>query len=245
MTGSPAQVVRHLDSDELADLTARRLIATLTDLQADGRVAQICLTGGRIATAVYARLGELLGESEVDPSRMELWWGDERFLPTEDPQRNAGPTLALLARYFSLDPARTHPMPSADGVVDAAASAATYAKELGDTSFDLCLLGVGEDGHVASIFPGHPSDEAATAAVIGVMDAPKAPAERISLTLPTLSASGEVWFLAAGAEKADSIARALAGDETIPAARVTGTQRTLWLVDQEAASKLPYYRCAL
>ncbi|HQZ00195.1 MAG TPA: 6-phosphogluconolactonase [Propionicimonas sp.] len=241
---SRPQVVRHADRDELADTTARRLLATLTELQRDGRVAHLCLTGGRIANQLYSRLGELLADSEVDSSRLELWWGDERFVPTDDPERNAGPTLALLARYFQLDPARTHPMPSADGVVDASASAATYAKELDDTRFDVCLLGMGPDGHVASIFPDHASAEPTTQSVIGVSDAPKPPSERISLTLAALSRSRQVWFLVSGAEKGDSLARALGGDPQLPASRVQGTERTLWLVDQDAAGKLPYFECS-
>ncbi len=130
MTGAGPQVIQHRDAEDLSERVAARLLRKLVDLQADGRVAQLCLTGGRIALSLYARLGELVADSALDPSRLELWWGDERFVPTDDPERNAGPTLALLARHFALDPARTHPMPSADGVVDAAASAATYAKEL-------------------------------------------------------------------------------------------------------------------
>lgn len=239
------QVVRHADATDLADRAAARLLGTLVGLQADGGVAQVCLTGGRIAMAVYARFGELVAGSELDPSRLELWWGDERFVPTDDPERNAGPTLALLARHFQLDPARTHPMPSADGVVDAAASANTYAKELGDTTFDLCLLGMGPDGHVASIFPDHASGEPTTQPVIGVSDSPKPPPERISLTIPAINQSGEVWFLVSGTEKADALSRSLAGDTSLPAARVAGRDRTLWLVDQDAATELPYFDCRL
>ena len=244
MSAAQPQVVRYADAAELADHAAARLLATLIELQADGHVVQVCLTGGRIAHAVYALLGEQVSDSALDPTRLELWWGDERFVPTGDPERNAGPTLALLAGHFPLDPSRTHPMPSADGVIDAAASAATYAKELGDTRFDLCLLGLGPDGHVASIFPNHPSSEPTTQPVIGVSDAPKPPPERISLTIPTLNESSQVWFLVSGAEKSNALSRSLAGDTSLPAGRVAGRERTLWLVDQAAASELPYFDCA-
>ncbi len=244
MSAAQPQVVRYADAAELADHAAARLLSTLIELQDDGHVVQVCLTGGRIAHAVYALLGEQVGDSTLDPARLELWWGDERFVPTGDPERNAGPTLALLAGHFPLDPSRTHPMPSADGVIDAAASAATYAKELGDTRFDLCLLGLGPDGHVASIFPNHPSSEPTTQPVIGVSDAPKPPPERISLTIPTLNESSQVWFLVSGAEKSNALSRSLAGDTSLPAGRVAGRERTLWLVDQAAASELPYFDCA-
>ena len=245
MSAGQPQVVQHRDADDLADRGAVRLLAKLIELQADGRVAQLCLTGGRIASSLYARLGELVAGSTLDPTRLELWWGDERFVPTDDPERNAGPTLALLARHFTLDSGRTHPMPSADGVIDAGASAATYAKELGETRFDLCLLGMGPDGHVASIFPQHISSEITTQSVIGVSDAPKPTAERISLTIQALSNSEEVWFLVSGSEKASALTRALAGDTELPAGRVSGQGRTLWLVDQASAAELPYFDCAM
>ena len=245
MSAGQPQVVQHRDADDLADRGAVRLLAKLIELQSDGGVAQLCLTGGRIASSLYARLGELVAGSTLDPTRLELWWGDERFVPTDDPERNAGPTLALLARHFTLDSGRTHPMPSADGVIDAGASAATYAKELGETRFDLCLLGMGPDGHVASIFPQHISSEITTQSVIGVSDAPKPPAERISLTIQALNNSEEVWFLVSGSEKASALTRALAGDTELPAGRVSGQGRTLWLVDQASAAELPYFDCAM
>ena len=240
----PCRLIRYRDQPELARRAAARLLASLIELQADGRVAQLCLTGGRAALATYAELGELVPGSELDPSRLELWWGDERFVPTDGSDRNAGPTLALLARHFLVDPARTHPMPSADGQIDAAASAATYAKELGDTRFDLCILGVGVDGEVAAIFPGHPSAEPSSQSVIGVTEAPKGPPERISLTIETINRSREVWLLASGEEKAEVVSRAVAGDSALPAGRVSGRRRTLWLVDEAAAAKLPYYECS-
>lgn len=238
-------VVRYRNAEELTDQAAARLLQALIDFQADDRVAQLCLTGGRIALRIYRRLAELVVGSGLDPARLELWWGDERFVPTDDPDRNAGPTLAVLAGRFPLAPSRTHPMPAADGLIDAAAGAATYAKELGDTRFDLVLLGMGEDGHIASIFPGHPSSEPTSQSVIGVSDSPKPPGERISLTVPALSRSGEVWFLVSGREKAESLRRALDGDPAIPAARVRGEQATVWLVDRAAASQLPYFACSI
>ena len=124
-----------------------------------------------------------------------------------------------------------------DGTVDADASAATYAKELGDTVFDLCLLGMGPDGHVASIFPDHPSFERDTSfKVIGVTDSPKPPPERISLTIPVINQSAEVWLIVSGAEKADAAARAIDGDENLPAGAVHGRLRTVWFLDEDAAA---------
>lgn len=101
---SQPTVVRYADAEDLANQAAVRLLQALIGYQANGRVAQLCLTGGRIALRIYARLAELVVGSELDPARLELWWGDERYLPTDDPDRNAGPTLATLAGRFPLDP---------------------------------------------------------------------------------------------------------------------------------------------
>lgn len=239
------RVLRFADAAELARAASDRLLAKLVELQADAAVAELCLTGGRIANAVYARLAEVVGESGFDPGQLELWWGDERFVSSTSPDRNSLQALSLLAGSFPLDPARTHLMPAAEGVADAQQGAHTYATELGDTIFDVCLLGIGPDGHTASIFPNHPSFEPTTSTVIGVTDSPKPPSERISLTLAAINRSREVWVFASGAEKADAVARCLAGDETLPAAHVSGTERTLWFVDSDAAKKLPFHECRL
>ena len=239
-----AEVHRYPSPGDLAEGVAHLLLDALVAFRREREVAHLCLTGGRIAHRMYQHLGGLVDASALDPGRLELWWGDERFLPTGDPDRNAGPTLSLLAGKFPLDPARTHPMPSADGVADNEASAATYAKELGDTAFDVCLLGMGSDGHVASIFPDHASFEPTSHTVIGVSDAPKPPAERISLSLGTLCRSREIWYLVSGAEKADALGRAILGDPTLPAGVARGRERTVWFVDADAAVDLPYYRCA-
>ena len=239
------QVIRHMDADALAHRSAQRLVDAIVARQADGRVVQLCLTGGGIAMKMYARFARALSKANLNPELLELWWGDERFVPTASPDRLAGPTLATLAGRISFDPARIHPMAASDGTADAAAAAAIYARELGETCFDICLLGVGPDGHVASIFPGHPSSEPTTQTVIAVHDSPKPPPERLSLTIPTLSRSAEVWFIASGADKAKMAKAAIAGDDSIPAGQVRGRDETVWLVDRDAASELPYFECPL
>ena len=240
------EIVRYATAPDLVDGVAQRLLSTLIEQQTDhpDRPVQLCLTGGRIANRIYEALTALPGIDELDPERLELWWGDERFVPTEDPDRHAGHTLAILAGRLPLAPGLTHPMPAADGVVDNDASAIAYEKDLGDTEFDICLLGLGADGHVASIFPDHPSFEEQTRAVIGVSDSPTPPTERISLTVPALSRSHEIWYLVSGAEKADAVARSVEGDEAIPGGVVRGTERTVWLLDRDAGAGVPYHHCS-
>ena len=241
------QVLRFSGAEDLVDQAAAKLVARIAGYQADPeRIVHLCLTGGRIAQRLYESFGGRIEGSGVDPGRLELWWTDERFTATDDPARHAGPALALLAGRFALDPARTHPMPAADGVADADAAAATYAKELDDVTFDICLLSVGPEGHVAGIFPGHPSfDDTQTQPVIGLTKSPKGKGDRISLTVTSLGRSREVWFLLSGPDKADVAPEAMAGSPEIPAGVVRGQDDTLWFLDREAAAELPWFHCDL
>lgn len=189
----------------------------------------------------------------MDWSRLDLWWGDERFVPATDPERNAVQASDELLAKVPLDPARVHFMPASDGVAgaDVEAAAERYAEELaaaagpedhaGVPAFDVLLLGVGPDTHVASLFPEHPGVRETARTVVGVRGAPKPPPTRISLTLPAIRAAREVWLLAAGEDKADAVAMALTspGELQAPASGAYGTVRTLWLLDRAAAAKLP------
>ena len=235
------EVVRFPGAPEVAEALATRLLASLAERQRDdSAVVQLALTGGRIATQAYERLAADGPGSAVDWSRVELWWGDERFVPADDDDRNDKQALDLLAAPLRLNPDRIHRMPARDGGVDLDAAAEAYAKELGGTVLDICLLGLGPDGHVASIFPEHPSAYA-EGDVIAVRSSPKPPPERLSLTLPVINRSREVWFLVSGSDKAAAAKMALlgAGPVQVPGAGVAGVDRTLWLMDAEAAAELP------
>ena len=234
-----AEILVHANADEVVEALTARLLARLAEIQREFRVPQVALTGGRIATRAYGNLGAEGANSAVDWSRVELWWGDERFVPAGSDDRNAEPTLKLLSG-LRFDPDRVHPMPAADAGLELDQAAEAYAVELGDTVFDVCLLGLGPDGHVASLFPEHPSSYA-EGEVIPVRAAPKPPSDRISLTLPVINRSREVWFLVSGSDKAAAAKMALlgAGPVQVPGAGVAGAERTLWLMDTDAASQLP------
>lgn len=241
---SAPRVLRHEELDELVEDAARSLMDTLLGLQSSQETVHVCLTGGRMANRIYERFAELVPDSGLNSAALHLWWGDERFVPTTDPERHALRTLSILARTLPLSSAQTHPMPASDGKADPGDAAYAYAQELGDTVFDICLLGLGADGHVASLFPGQ-IDDHGSALAVGVSDAPYPPSERVTLTLNAINRSQRVWLWVGGAQKADVVARALAGDAQLPAAHVCGQLETLWFVDEEAASQLPLYQCEL
>jgi 6-phosphogluconolactonase len=250
---SPPQVVVHRDNALMADAAAARLITKVVDAQAARGTASVVLTGGRNGNALLAALAASPARDAVDWAHLDLWWGDERFLPEGDPQRNVTQAREALLDAVPLDPARVHAMAASDGPhgSDVEAAAAAYATALAAASapedhgrvpaFDVLLLGVGPDAHVASLFPEHPGVRESALTVVGVHGSPKPPPTRISLTLPAIRAAREVWLLAAGADKAGAVALALSGPGELqaPASGAYGRARTLWLLDRAAAAKLP------
>ncbi|MFG2479316.1 6-phosphogluconolactonase [Streptomyces fagopyri] len=247
------QLVVHRDKELMAQAAAARLITKVVDAQASRGYASVVLTGGRNGNGLLAALAAAPARDAIDWGRLDLWWGDERFLPAGDPERNDTQARAALLDSVPLDPARVHPMPASDGPhgSDADAAAEAYAAELAKDAgpenhgsvpaFDVLMLGVGPDTHVASLFPELPAVRETERTVVGVHGAPKPPPTRISLTLPAIRSAREVWLLAAGEDKAQAAAIALsgAGEVQAPAAGAHGRSRTLWLLDAAAASQLP------
>ncbi|MEU8696928.1 6-phosphogluconolactonase [Streptomyces sp. NPDC048680] len=247
------QLVVHRDKELMAQAAAARLITKVVDAQAARGHASVVLTGGRNGNGLLAALAEAPARDAVDWSRLDLWWGDERFLPEGDPERNVTQARKALLDSVPLDPSRVHAMPASDGAYgrDVDAAAAAYAAELAAAAgpqdhgpvpvFDVLMLGVGPDTHVASLFPELPAVRETERTVVGVHGAPKPPPVRVTLTLPAIRSAREVWLLAAGEDKAEAAAIALsgAGEIQAPAAGAYGRGRTLWLLDAAAASKLP------
>jgi 6-phosphogluconolactonase len=247
-----ALVVVHRDATVLAQAVAARIITGVVDAQAARGEASIVLTGGGIGGATLREIAESPARYAIDWSRLSVWWGDERFVPSGHPDRNETQAQDSLLAKVDLDPARVHPMPASDGPLgdDLDAAAEQYADELAaaahpedhgaSPSFDILLLGLGPDGHVASLFPESPAlyDERT---VVPVRGAPKPPPTRISLSLETINHAREVWIVAAGEEKATAARLALsgAGPTAVPAAGVKGRVSTRWLLDRAAASRLP------
>ncbi|MFF3495235.1 6-phosphogluconolactonase [Streptomyces sp. NPDC002795] len=250
MSAAP-QLVVHRDKELMAQAAAARLITKIVDAQSARGSASVVLTGGRNGNGLLAALRAAPARDAIDWGRLDLWWGDERFLPDGDPERNYTQAKEALLDAVPLDPARVHPMPASDGPFEADAAAEAYAAELANAAgpedhgpvptFDVLMLGVGPDTHVASLFPELPAVRETERTVVGVHGAPKPPPNRTTLTLPAIRAAREVWLLAAGEDKAKAAAIALsgAGEIQAPAAGAYGRSRTLWLLDAAAASQLP------
>jgi 6-phosphogluconolactonase len=231
----PATVEVQPNTAALAVAIARQTESTLAAIQAAGRVPRVLLTGGTIAMAAYR---ELTADA-VDWASVEFWFGDERFVGIDLPDRNDGQARdAFLDRVGAT---RVHSLADNDCSLSAADAARAYADTLPAEPFDLALLGVGPDGHIASLFPGFSQLHENEALTVAVFDSPKPPPVRVTLTYPALGNSETVMFIVSGADKADAVARALAPDGSIdetPARGVHGLRETVWLLDEPAASLL-------
>lgn len=251
---SPApDVVVETDADRLARAAAEAFVARVAAAQAVHGTASVVLTGGGVGIAVLEHVAALAAEpvrETVDWEQLHVWWGDERFVPAADAERNEKQAREALLGRVGVPEHHIHAMPPSDGdFAEPEDAAAWYAGELAAAAtegspvprLDLLLLGMGPEGHVASIFPDSPAvrDERT---VVAVRDCPKPPPTRVSLGFAAINAAEEVWLLVSGKGKAPAVAAALSGADPadLPAAGVHGTRATRWILDEQAAADLPH-----
>ena len=237
------------DSDGLVSAAGERLISGVDAAVAARGRALIVLTGGGNGNRLLRYLGAQA--ERIDWASVHLFWGDERYVTEDDDERNDKQARDALLDHVDIPARNVHAMPASDGEFgsDLAAAALAYEQllaanaEPGDPApnFDVHLLGVGPEGHINSLFPDTPAIHETTRLVVGVEDSPKPPPQRITLTLPAIQRSREVWLLVSGAEKAEAVAAAIGGADpiSVPAAGAVGREHTVWFLDHQAAGKLP------
>jgi 6-phosphogluconolactonase len=236
-----SQVSASIEVAKDPEALAHRAAGWITDLAAasGGRFA-ICLSGGSTPRRLYQLLAESPYRDALPWDRIHWFWGDERFVPWDDPDSNYGMVHAALLGRAPVPPANIHGIPTNGTPADAAAAyervlKSYYGSESFDPTrplFDIQILGLGPDGHTASLIPGTSVLEERhrwVAEVIGGRPEP-----RITLTYPALESSRHTAFLVAGAEKRETLARALAGDQALPAARLRPVGQLTWFVDEAA-----------
>jgi 6-phosphogluconolactonase len=225
------------DADAAARTTAERIAAAITEARNERGVAHISLAGGRTPARTYRMLARIVN----DWSHVHCWFGDERCVPLDDADSNYKLVVDTLLHDATQPPPTIHPVTGADA--DPAGAAAAYEQELRDEldgdppRLDLALLGLGEDGHTASLFPDDTAALEEQERLCISVHGTKPPFERISMTLPMLRAARRAIFLAEGAGKAWAIGQLLAGpSERIPASLVDhdGAEIEL-IVDHTAA----------
>lgn len=246
----------HPDRDAVADALVDELVERVTAAVEVRGEAHVVLTGGSMGTAIMSQLAARADRSELEPStwrRVHLWFGDERFVPAGHEDRNDAQADAAGLRRLPVRAGHVHRVPSGRGRGRLETAAARYATELAAhaaplgaepggpevpvPSFDVVMLGVGPDAHVASLFPDHRQLALTSVATAAVTDSPKPPPERVTLTLPALNAARAVWLVVAGADKAEAVARSRAAsdDRSLPASCVHGREETVWWLDEAAA----------
>lgn len=254
-------------ADLLAEHVAARINEVLVEAQERRGRASVVLTGGSMGVATIRALAGATRTAEYVPdwSEVDIWWADEQFLPEGHPERNiqqAADAAEPFALMTELPPENVHVIGASDRFENAEAAAADYVAELETAAraqgsptglpwFDIALLGVASDGHVASIFPHHADAAMREATVIAVYDSPESPPTRVSMTLPLISTAEHVWFVASGSEKADAIGRLLGGTpdegtsaEETPAGEVVGRVSTVLFTTPETLSAGSHIHCA-
>ncbi len=240
------RIYRYGSSEQLVDDMATHLVNRFIQLQAEKPHVQIALSGGRLAESLYTNLASRITSRQVATSGLELWWTCESWVESTDPSRQSSAALTRLAPILP-DSSRVHLMPFKTANADIGVSAGHYADDLGETIFDICLLGVGIDGHTAAIFPDDPSftSPCEPGRTVTTSCQPGTSDEKITLTLEAINRSKEIWIMASGSKKREAITKAIAHDPSIPAGCIQARQITRWFVDNEAAADLPRYRCLL
>ncbi len=245
---SDTVIEKYADADALVAAAGDRLVGAITGAIDARGVAYVVLTGGGTGVKLLKHVGE--HGAQIDWSKVHLFWGDDRYVPAADDERNDKQAREALLDHIDIPAANVHAMPASDGEfgddIDAAALAyeqvlAANADEGSPTpDFDVHLLGMGGEGHVNSLFPHTAATRETERLVVGVTDSPKPPPQRITLTLPAVHRSREVWLVVAGAEKSDAVAAAVGGAaaDDVPAAGAVGREATVWLLDEAAAAKL-------
>jgi len=203
------------DAEAVARHAADAVAAAIVEARDDGREVHIAVAGGGTPQRAYG----LLAGVEGSWRHVHLWMGDERCVPEDDPQSNVRMVRESLLAGERAEPPVLHVVPSPEVPEDAAWLYGLEVRErVPDLVFDIVLLGMGPDGHFCSLFAGHPVLDVVQAPVAPVRDSPKPPPERVTLTLPVVRDARFTLLLVTGEDKRDSLARALAGDSSIPLA---------------------------
>ena len=237
---SKTVVNRFSDINSVADNTAAKLIEKLASLLSEKDEVHLVLTGGTVGIATLVSVWANPSHTDIDFTRINIWWGDERFVAVDSSDRNALQAKNALLKNLKLDAEKIHEFPSANNGLDLQQAASEFAAHVETLKphFDVVLLGMGPDGHIASLFPGKPIPESGLW-IIGEEDSPKPPPQRLSFTYEALNSADEVWFVVAGADKQDAVSVAM-GDqpETLPVGRVHGRILTQWFIDSTAGTKV-------
>ena len=232
-----ALVSRFPNSAAVAEQVALDLLSFVREtLERKARV-DIALTGGTLGIATLAAASQL-PFSDLDLSRIHIWWGDERYVAADSLDRNAVQARNAWLRTLGITDENIHEFPSSESGLTVSEAAQKFNEEFLESGihFDLMLMGMGPDGHIASLFPGKDNWKT-TVAVTYEENSPKPPSQRLSFSYAEINNSNQIWFTVAGSDKAAAVAVAFGDDpESLPVGRARGKEKTVWYVDQTAGN---------
>lgn len=219
----------YADAAELSEEVTVQILAAVEKGLKVGNQFHLVLTGGTLGVQISEAL---VNECNADPDSfkgLHIWWSDERFVPADSVERNAFPWHGTLINKNVI----VHEVLASDVAKSLNEAVADYDLALENVDINLNILGLGPDGHVASLFPGD-TDVDDQRSIIAITHSPKPPAERISFTMQMINRAEEIWIVAAGEGKADAVTKIIEGDLSVPASYVRGSSHTRLIVDTEA-----------
>lgn len=234
------EVRKAVNAIDVARQAAEEIISSLASILKAKSSANVALTGGTVGILTLEVLAKDEFKDQIDFSNVHFWWGDERYVAGNSNDRNANQARLALLNTLAVKDSYIHEFPSTDSGLSldqARDKFEQYIIEAFDSetpSMDLTILGMGPDGHVASLFPGMLSE---SNNVVAIHNSPKPPAERLSLSMDVINASKKVIFVVSGIDKAEAVAAVHKDpDCELPAAKVAATGITLWIIDEAAGA---------
>lgn len=234
------EVRRAVNTLDVATQATDEIIQTLQEVIRAKGSAHIALTGGTVGILTLEVLAKVLPTSQVDVSKIHFWWGDDRFVASDSSDRNANQARVALLDSLDIASDHLHEFPSADDKLDLQVAKGQFAAHIkavfGDSEprMDLTILGMGPDGHVASLFPGEQHEKEL---IVSVSDSPKPPPQRLSFSMDLINQSEKILFVVAGVDKAEAVESVHKDpDCELPAAQVSARGETLWIVDEAAGA---------
>ena len=234
------EVRKAINALDVAQQASLEIVETIRHVLAKKNSVHIALTGGTVGILTLEVLGKIVTEQKLDVSRVHFWWGDERFVESNSFDRNFNQAKNVMPNLLGIDSKMIHAFPSSDNRMDLETARRSFSAHMievfGDSepAMDLTILGMGPDGHVASLFPGmnHDGD-----LVISVDNSPKPPPQRLSFSLELINRSEKILFVVAGLDKAEAVESVHKNPECdLPAAKIEAQGETLWIIDEAAGA---------
>ena len=234
------EIRKAVNAHDVAQQAALEVLQYLRDFLATQDSVHLALTGGSVGIKTLEAMAVEPGLMDIDFARLHIWWGDERYLASDSVDRNANQAKDALLRKIAVPSQNIHEFPATDSGLTVAQSAEAFEAELigifngKQPAMDLTILGMGPDGHIASLFPGHVhlNNE-----IVFVENSPKPPSERLSFNYSLLNRSKKVVFVVSGIDKAEAIEQIHTQENCeLPAAKITSIDSTTWFIDEAAGS---------